>query len=49
MDKPKALDIVKEFKLLAEKQGLWITVVTEGRPQLRMIRIQEISIKVESE
>jgi len=47
MDKAKALDLVKEFESLAQKHGLWITVLTEKKPDLKWIRIQEISIKVE--
>ena len=49
MDEPKAMNVLNEFKALAKKHGVWITTVMEEKPDLKWIRIQEISIKVEGD
>ncbi len=43
----KARAILKEIQELCEKHGLWFSHTEERKPDLRVIKINEISIKVE--
>ena len=49
--KPKkpdeAWNIVNKIKAICKEEGLWIFVKTEEKPDLEMIRIEEISIKID--
>lgn len=47
MKKTQAKKVLNEFKAIIEKYGLWNTITTEGKPDLKMIRIKEICIKVD--
>jgi hypothetical protein len=47
MTKDQALNLLKEIESLCRQHGLWLTVEHENKPDLRMIRIKEISIKVQ--
>ena len=49
MDKTAALKVQSEFESLCKKYGLWFTIEREEKPDLKMIRIKEISIKVDKE
>jgi hypothetical protein len=49
MTKDQALKLSEEIESLCHKHGLWLTVEHENKPDLRMIRIKEISIKVQPE
>ena len=42
----QALQILSVFKTICKKYGVWFTVEKEYKPNLRMIKIKEISIKV---
>lgn len=42
----QALEVQREFERLCNKHGLWLTVEHEKRPDLKVIRIKEISIKI---
>lgn len=46
VSKAQALQIQAELEDLCRKYGLWFTVQHELKPDLKMIRIQEISIKI---
>ena len=46
MKKADALVIAEEIEVICKKRGLWITTEKEFKPDLKMIRIKEISIKV---
>lgn len=43
----QAWEIVEKIRQIVKEHGLWVTVLTEEKPDLKMIRIQEISIRVE--
>ena len=47
MEKEAAVKVLNQIEALCIKYGLWYTVETEKKPELRMIRIKEISIKIE--
>ena len=47
MKEPEARQIVEQFKQLCVKHNLWISVKEEHQPDLKWIRIEAISIKVE--
>ena len=47
MEQAKALKLEAEIVDLCKRHGLWVTVEHELKPDLRMIRIKEISIKIE--
>lgn len=49
MKKAQAEKIVSELRAVCKKHGLWLSVLREEKPHLKMIRIQEISIKVEED
>ncbi|UCD87103.1 MAG: hypothetical protein JSV01_04880 [Desulfobacterales bacterium] len=49
MTKEQALKLLEQIQSLCRQHGLWVTVEHENKPDLRMIRIKEISIKVKSE
>ena len=42
----QAESIKKEILSVCNKFGLWYTIEHENKPDLRMIRIKEISIKI---
>jgi len=42
----QAEDIKREIISICNKFGLWYTIEHENKPDLRMIRIKEISIKI---
>lgn len=47
MVKNDALKLYHQFEALCAKYNLWFTVEMEKKPELKMIRIKEISIKVD--
>jgi len=47
MKKEKALNLEEKFRALCEENGLWLKIEHEIKPDLKMIRIKEISIKVD--
>lgn len=47
MNKETALKIQREIEAVCIKHGLWFNAIHENKPELRMIRIQEISIKID--
>lgn len=47
--KSEAIKIQQEIEQLCRKYGLWMQVEHDIRESLHMIRIKEISIKVERE
>ena len=47
METVKAESIKKEILDICSKHGLWCTVEQDLKPGLKMIRIKEISIKVD--
>lgn len=49
MTKDQALKLLEQIQSLCRQYGLWVTVEHENKPDLRMIRIKEISIKVQPE
>lgn len=49
MTKDQALKLSEEIQSLCHQHGLWVTVEHENKPDLRTIRIKEISIKVQPE
>lgn len=49
MNKDQALKLSEEIQSLCYQHGLWVTIEHENKPDLRMIRIKEISIKIQSE
>ena len=49
MNKNQALKLSEEIQSLCYQHGLWVTIEHENKPDLRMIRIKEISIKIQSE
>uniref|UniRef100_A0A6H1ZS10 Uncharacterized protein n=1 Tax=viral metagenome TaxID=1070528 RepID=A0A6H1ZS10_9ZZZZ len=42
-----AFKIVDKIDKICKDHGLWISVKTEKKPDLKIIRIEEISIKVD--
>jgi hypothetical protein len=47
MKEIEARQLLEEIRDLCKRHGLWVTVEEEHRPELKMIRVKEISIKVE--
>jgi len=47
MKKEEAIKILNQIEALCIKYGLWYSVETEKKPDLKMIKIREISIKVD--
>jgi len=47
MSKDEAMALVEVFRKLCIKHGLWMTTQFEEKPDLRMVRITEISIKID--
>ena len=47
MTKEQALRIQSEIMAVCVKHGIWATVVHECKPDLKVIRVQEISIKID--
>ena len=47
MTKEEAIKVLNQIEAVCVKYGLWYTVETEKRPDLRMIKIKEVSIKVD--
>ena len=47
MTQTQALSLEKELLELCRKHGVWVTVERELKPDLRMIRVKEISIKID--
>ena len=45
----KAREILSEIQGVANKHGLWISHTEERKPGLKMIRVNEISIKIDDE
>ena len=45
----KAREILSEIQSVANKHGLWISHTEERKPGLKMIRVNEISIKIDDE
>lgn len=43
----EARRVVAELKEFCKRHGLWVTVSEEHKPNLTMIRVEEISIKVD--
>ena len=48
MNKDNALKLQEEIQAICKKYGLWVTVEHENKPELKMIRIKEISIKIDN-
>lgn len=46
MNEAQAQAIVAELKAICEKYGLWFTLEFEHKPNMKIIRIREISIKI---
>ena len=46
MTQEQALDVQREIERICNKLGLFLTVEHQKRPDLKMIIIKEISIKV---
>jgi len=46
MTKDEAKKIQQEIEAICRKHGLWFFVEYENKPELRMIRVKEISIKI---
>ncbi len=49
MDEKKAREILSEIQSVANKHGLWFSHTEERKPGLKMIRVNEISIKIDDE
>ena len=47
MTEAEAIAIQDEIKEYCAGHGLWVSIEHERKPNLKMIRIKEISIKVE--
>lgn len=47
MTKDEAMNILRQFEALCIKYKLWFTVEMEKKPDTKMIRIREISIKID--
>ncbi len=47
MNKEEAVKVLNQIEALCMKNDLWYTVETEKRPDLKTIRIKEISIKID--
>ena len=47
MKESEARKVVEMIVSLCEKHGLWAIIEEERKPELKMIRVKEISIKVE--
>jgi hypothetical protein len=47
MKELEARNLVEQIRELCKKNGLWITITEEHKPNLAMIRVEEISIKVD--
>jgi hypothetical protein len=47
MTKDEAIKVLNQIEAVCVKYGLWYTVETEKKPDLRMIRIKEVSIKID--
>lgn len=47
MRKEEAQEVLALIKKVCRKYGLWLTVETEEKPDLKFIRIKEISIKID--
>jgi len=46
-NKAQALQIQKQFQDLAQKHGAWLKITHDFKPDLKMIEIEKISIKVD--
>lgn len=49
METSKALNLQAEIEALCKKHGLWVAIEHEKKPDLKIIRIKEISIKVDKQ
>ena len=49
MKEIEARKIAHDISELCKRHGLWVTVEEEHKPDLKMIRIKEISIKIDVE
>ena len=47
MTPDKAQKVLNEIRSICEKNGLWFSVTSEMKPDLKMIRINEISIQID--
>lgn len=47
MTKEDAIRVLNQIEALCIKNDLWYIVETEKRPDLKMIKIREISIKID--
>jgi hypothetical protein len=48
MTKDEAVKVLNQIEAVCVKNGLWYTVETEKRPELRSIKVKEISIKIDA-
>lgn len=46
IDEKKARAILTEIKDVCKKHGLWVSHTEEAKPDLKVIRVNEISIKI---
>jgi len=47
MTKEEATKVLNYIEAICAKYGLWYTVETEKKPDLRTIRVKEISMKID--
>lgn len=47
MTKEEAIKVLNQIEALCVKNDLWYVVETDKRPDLKMIKIKEISIKID--
>lgn len=49
MNEQQARKIVSEIQAIAKRNGLWVSISEDHRPDLKMIRVNEISIKIDGD
>lgn len=47
MTKDKAMDVLKKIEAMLIMNNLWYTIEFDKRPDTKMIKIKEISIKID--
>ena len=47
MKEPEAKELLKKLISICAEHGLWVTIEEERKPDLKMIRVKEISIRVD--
>lgn len=47
MTELEARQIAEQIRNLCKRHGLWVTVEEEHKPDLKMIRVKEISIRID--